>query len=404
MSEIRDIEWVMRRKNRRHGLEPIKAALHEISDPQDTLRTVHIAGTNGKGSTVNYLCALLEAAGYTTGTFTSPHLVHHCDRIRINGKWIPEETFLNYLREDMPLIEKYDLGMFEIDTLISLQWFRDMKADIILMETGLGGRLDNTNVFRHPELNIITTIAYDHTDILGERIQQIAFEKAGIIMPGSRCVCGRLNQHAMNVIRLAASRRHARLSTVRPYRSLAGNRFAYRDQTYEIQGAQYQKNNAALALEAAYLLGVDIKSEASVNAIKNACWAGRYETVKEHPHVILDGAHNEEGMKALCETLKHAERPVTAVFSALADKPERKMAKMLLRSSDHLILTHFANARADAEALRMDGAVTIGSWKDAVDEALQTEEGTVVITGSLYFISLVREYLLKDDRNEAESR
>ena len=106
----------------------------------------------------------------------------------------------------------------------------------------------------------------------------------------------------------------------------------------------------------------------------------------------------------MCETLKHAERPVTAVFSALADKPERKMAKMLLRSADHLILTHFANARADAEALRMDGAVTIDSWKDAVDEALQTEEGTVVITGSLYFISLVREYLLKDDRNEAESR
>ena len=394
MSEQRDIEWVMRRKNRRHGLEPIKEVLRLCGSPQDHLKTVHIAGTNGKGSTVSYLRSLLTAAGYRTGTFTSPHLVHHCDRIRIDNEWIPETVFLDYLKQDMPYIEQYDLGMFEIDTLIALQWFRDQKADIILMETGLGGRLDNTNVFQSVLLNIITTISYDHTDVLGSRIQQIAFEKAGIIQPGSRCLIGPLDPHAETVIRRTAERKHAAVIKVRKYRSLADHEFAYKGVKYSFRGAQYQKQNASLALEAAWLLGIDISSETSRRAIAENSWAGRFEKAGEDPLIIIDGAHNEEGMEALCRSLQTLPHPVTAVFSALADKPAEKMARRLKSCCDHLILTHFDNARSDRTALKMAGAETIPDWREAVETARGRNEGTVIITGSLYFISLVREYLL----------
>ena len=393
MEEIRDIEWVMRRKNRHHGLAPIRAALKDAGDPHLKLRTVHIAGTNGKGSTVSYLRALLESEGYRTGTFTSPHLVSHCDRIRINNEWISEETFLSYLAKDMEMIEKYDLGMFEIDTLIALQWFADEKADIILMETGLGGRLDNTNIFDNPELCIITTIAYDHMEILGSRIQQIAFEKAGIIMPYGRCITGHLDPHAMNVIRRNAWRRHARVIEAGKIRDTGGNSFVLRGVRYTVQGARYQKQNAALALEAARLLGVDAGSDKAVRAIAGTVWPGRFETVRHDPEVILDGAHNEEGIRALCESLPAVKEPLTVVFSALGDKPGRKMASMLKRRCQRLILTHFDNARSEKKPLEMKGAESIADWQAAAEEALKQKEGTVVFTGSLYFISLVRAYL-----------
>ncbi|MBR4162011.1 MAG: bifunctional folylpolyglutamate synthase/dihydrofolate synthase [Solobacterium sp.] len=391
MSE--QIEWVMQRKNRYHGLSPLKKACEKIGNPQNDLKIVHIAGTNGKGSTTNYLKDILIANGYKTGTFTSPHLIDHRDRIRINDAWIPEEKFLYYLNRFMDLILEYDLGMFEIDELICFAWMKEEKVDYLLLETGLGGRLDNTNIIEHPVLEIITTIGFDHMNVLGNRLSQIAFEKAGIIKPYSRCAIGFLNEKAIPVIQKNAWRKHASVIPVNTYRPLSANMFVWQKESYKIQGASYQKRNACLALHAAWLLGMDVKTEKIKEAVYTSKWLGRFEKVHEHPLVILDGAHNEEGVLALIESMKNLPRPLTVLFSALKDKPAKKMAILLEKNCDHLIVTHFENQRSgDEKDFAVKNAKIIHDWQKAVNECLEQsqENVTIVITGSLYFISLVR--------------
>ena len=392
----KDVNWVMGRKNPNHGLLPVRTVLREAGDPQDALKTVHIAGTNGKGSTVNYLRDILMAAGYTVGTFTSPHLQKHFDRIRINGKWIEEDVFQSYLDRFLPRIEAFGMGMFEIDTVIAFTWFRDMRVDYALIETGLGGRLDNTNVIAAPELEIITTIGRDHMNILGERISQIAFEKAGIIMPYSRCACGRLLPEAMQVIRKKAQRVHAAVSV--PQARITGTHsFVYRNCPYTVQGGLYQKDNALLALHSAWLLGIDVSDAKIVQAVYDSFWAGRFEKISQDPLVILDGAHNEEGTAALAESMKILPKPRVCVFSALADKEGRKMVQTLEDACEQMILTHFDNARSSQQVEQLSAsAVRIHDWKEAIETGRKMcgQNGTLIITGSLYFVSLVRESLL----------
>ena len=398
----RDVEWVMARRSRSHGLLPIRTVLEKYGNPQDRMKVIQVAGTNGKGSTVNYLRDILMSLGYSVGTFTSPHLVHHFDRIRINGEWISEERFNRYVEEMTDDIYEYDLGMFEIDTLISLRWFLEKKVDYAILECGIGGRLSNTNVMKKPELSIITTIGFDHMQMLGSRIQQIAFEKAGIIQPYSPCAIGFLLPEAEEIIRRRAYACHACISSPkRWYRDLGEHAFVYRDQVYAIGGGSYQKHNAALALHSAWLLGMDVSDERVIETIAASEWAGRFETVSENPLIILDGAHNEEGVRALCESVASLPRPLRIVFSALRDKPGRKMAEMLKGCCERLYVTCFEYYRADSlEDLSVEGAVSESDWKKAIGKAVAfAEGGSTVITGSLYFISDVREYLLNASEN-----
>lgn len=386
----------MARKNRRHGLLPLRNALHEAGDPQNALRIIHVTGTNGKGSTVNFLRAILQAHGFCTGTFTSPHLTDHRDRIRINDSWIEKEVFDSYLHEHMELIEKYDLGMFEIDFLIACLWFRDQKTDYAIMEAGLGGRSDSTNVVEHSLLSIITTIGFDHMALLGERISQIAFEKAGIIKENGRCLCGYIDEKLKRVIAMHAYRKHAACSFVPKYRS-SGKTMTFMDREYTVGSGEYQKKNAALALRAAWMLGVDIRDGKTADAISNAQWKGRFETVCENPRIIIDGAHNEEGIRALCSCFSEFEKPLVIVFSALADKPQKKMISLLQKHASMLIVTHFENERSgDFESLKTDGALFDPDWKSALKTACEhVGSGTIVVTGSLYFVSETREYLMQ---------
>ena len=392
----RDVEWVMARHSRSHGLLPIRTVMKKYGDPQDQIQVIHVAGTNGKGSTVNYLRDILMALGYKVGTFTSPHLEHHFDRIRINGSWITEERFNAYLEEIMDDIEELDLGMFEIDTVISLRWFYEQKVDYAILECGIGGRLSNTNIMKKPVLNVITTIGYDHVNLLGSRIEQIAFEKAGIIMPNTNCAMGFLLPQAENVIRHTAYARHAAVSSPkRWYRDDGEHAFVYRGHSYTIQGGGYQKHNAALALHGIWLLGLDIGSEKVREAVAASQWKGRFETMSQDPLIVIDGAHNEEGIRALCASAASLPRPLRIVFSALRDKPGRKMAQMLKDSCDRLYITRFEFYRADTVAgLSVDGAETVDDWQEAIQKAVSfAADGSTLITGSLYFISVVREYL-----------
>ncbi|MCH3960691.1 MAG: bifunctional folylpolyglutamate synthase/dihydrofolate synthase [Solobacterium sp.] len=390
--------WVMSRRNPNHGLAPLKRVLASIGDPQDALCTIHIAGTNGKGSVTNDLKEILKAHGYKVGMFTSPHLVSHRDRIRINDDWISEEVFQKYLDVYLDAILREDLGMFEIDCLIAFSWFKDQKVDYALIECGLGGRLDNTNVIAHPSLAIVTTVAYDHMNILGGRLQQIAFEKAGIIQKRSVCLIGHLPQNTLPVFRRKADRMQASLVQCPPFYDRGPQRFCFDQDEYEVSSfAAYQKYNAALALEGAKLLGISIHTDLTKQALYNAHWAGRFEIVSRKPLIILDGAHNEEGMHALIASMQPLPHPITAVFSALKDKPGQAMAQMLKENCDRLIITQFAGTRADSLAdLMIAGCEAETSWQDAIEKAKRetAPEGSIVITGSLYFISLARKYLM----------
>jgi dihydrofolate synthase/folylpolyglutamate synthase len=391
-------EWVMSRRNPNHGLAPLKRVLGAIGDPQDALHTIHIAGTNGKGSVTNDLKEILKAHGYKVGMFTSPHLVSHRDRIRINDNWISEEEFQKYLDAYLDAILREDLGMFEIDCLIAFAWFKDQKVDYALIECGLGGRLDNTNVIAHPELAVVTTVAYDHMNILGSRLPQIAFEKAGIIQKRTVCLVGALPQKVLPVFMHRAERMQASLVQCPPFYSHGPRRLYFDHDEYELSSlAEYQKYNAALALEGAKLLGIDIHTDLTKQALYNAHWAGRFEIVNRKPLIILDGAHNEEGMHALIASMQQLPHPITAVFSALKDKPGQAMAQMLKENCDRLIITQFAGTRADSlHHLMIDGSEAEMTWQDAIEKAKRETvlEGSIVITGSLYFISLARKYLM----------
>jgi dihydrofolate synthase / folylpolyglutamate synthase len=403
--EFIDEEWVMKRRNLNHGLSSIKTVLNKFRDPQDCIRCIHVAGTNGKGSTCNYLKDILVSQGYKVGMFTSPHLITHRDRIRINDEWISKDMFQKYLLEMREDIEEYQLGMFEIDTCIAFRWFCDEQVDYAIIETGLGGRLDSTNIIKDPTLCIITSIGFDHMNLLGNRIEQIANEKAGIIQENSRCLIGNIDLKAKMVICKHGFRKHAHMISLPSYYDIENQRFRFEKECYEINcQAKYQIHNASLALKAAELLGIDIKTEIVKEALKNSFWLGRFEEVCKEPRVIIDGAHNEEGIRALCESMQELQRPIYCVFSALKDKEVHKMAMMLKKNCDELIVTQFENERADTiDDLYVEGAIMEKDYQLAIENTMKKcRVGTIVITGSLYFISIVREYykyLMKSTNN-----
>ncbi len=393
--EYIDEEWVMKRRNENHGLSPIKSVLKIYGDPQDHIHCIHVAGTNGKGSTCNYLKDILISQGYKVGMFTSPHLITHRDRIRINQDYISHEVFQKYLLDMKDLIESYHLGMFEIDTCIAFRWFYEEQVDYAIIETGLGGRLDSTNVIQRPDLCVITSIGYDHMNLLGNRIQQIAYEKVGIVKKNTPCVIGNICKDAKSVIQKNIQRKHARMISLDSYYVKDKHLFSYEDTLYEIPSiAFYQYHNASLALLSSKLLGVDIKDSTVKETLKHSFWKGRFEKVHDDPVVMIDGAHNEEGIRALCESMQVLKKPIYCVFSALKDKEVHKMASLLKRNCDVLMITQFENERADTmEDLYVDGSILEKDYQKAIQNAMQQcNNGTVVITGSLYFISIVRNY------------
>lgn len=395
MSEKKyDENWVMTRRNPNHGLDPIKEALARHDNPQNDLKFIHVAGTNGKGSVCCYIKDVLVAHGYRTGMFTSPHLVHHFDRITINGTWISKQEYQEILDACIDDILELDLGMFEIALLIALLYFRKQKTDYVVLECGLGGRLDNTNIIPSPVISVITTIGSDHSALLGNRVQQVAFEKAGIIREHVPVCVGLVSKQARGVIASIAHRRHAPITFTESIQATDVNVFAYEHDVYELSSAAvYQKENALLALRVLKSIGIDIHDDTTKQALHESSWKGRFEKVGTHPDIYLDGAHNKEGIEALIRNYGCLNRPVITVFSALKDKPGRWMASKLSQVSDELVITSISNGRFDSmDSLSVNGAIMIADENEAVDEAVKRagEDGTVIICGSLYFISDIR--------------
>lgn len=414
------------------GLERMKWMLEELGNPERHIKCVHLAGTNGKGSTLTYMRYMLQAAEYKVGTFTSPYIETFNERISTNGMPITDQEITDLVNIVKPVVEKLDktdLGEtteFEIITVMALYYFgRTNPCDIVLFETGLGGRFDSTNVI-HPVLSIITNIGHDHMHILGDTLEGIAFEKAGIVKSGVPVITGVQQGGALEVIRTVASEKRSNLYELgnqfkveHLFSEKQGEQFSfsspfhtYEDLLISMKG-QHQVQNAALALMAITYLKVYqaflIDEEHIRKGLAEAYWIGRFEQLSTHPHVIIDGAHNPEGVHGLVETVRahYSEKRIIVLFTALGDKQLDKMVGQLETIADEMIFTTFTFDRAiSAEALaaysKRESKHIFENWREAIDTTIASlqEDDVFLLTGSLYFISQARKYIVQKTRQK----
>jgi len=404
-SAVEFIDYVTERfGSKRTSQRNFKQCMASLGNPQVKLKCIHVAGTNGKGSTTNYLRSILQEAGYKVGSFTSPHLVVHNDRIRINDENISDERLLEYANQYVDLWEEYDLSMFEIDTLLSFLYFLDEEVDFAVYEVGMGGRLDATNEIQ-PLVSVITNIGYDHMSYLGNTLELIAGEKAGIVKEEIALFTTEQSLACLAVFQNICDERNSLLFKVEiPNAYFKDEEYHYEYLDYRVRlktYASYQISNSVLALAVIdYLVKqglVKASKEDIEKGLAVGSWKGRFELVSEEPKIILDGAHNEAGIQALIDSIHNLEKPIIVVFSALKDKEYHKMLLALQETVSELIITEFDFYRKALledlqEGLEVEG---IRDYKNAINYAKnRVGNGTIIITGSLYFISDVRAYLL----------
>jgi dihydrofolate synthase / folylpolyglutamate synthase len=391
------------------GLERITALLEALGNPHRACRWIHVAGTNGKGSTCAMIEAGLRAAGIRTGLYISPHLVEPTERIQILGHPVSQEQFakaflrVHEMAERMLASGAIDMHptYFETVTAMAFVMFAAARLDTVVLEVGLGGRLDATNVVT-PQLCVITPVDYDHQMFLGDTIEQIAAEKGGILKPGVRAVFAEQRPEAEAVLRAQAQAPYT-LSRDWPITDLAMNA---RGSRFRLEGAsrsmdvicplagEHQVENARVAAIALTELGV------STDGIASTHWPARLEHVSERPEIIIDGAHNPAGTRALATYIRrfYSGRRIWMVYGALRDKAVAEMTSILFPLADRVILTAPANTRAmPPEDIPAPGARTTHSIAEAIsllsDDA--TSEDVIFITGSLYLAGEARDLLKK---------
>lgn len=410
------------------GLSNSSLLMGLMGNPERRFRSVHVAGTNGKGSTCAFLAAVLRAAGYRTGLYTSPHLVSFTERIRINGAAISESRVVDLaerIRASYSGLsgpdgsESLSPTFFEVTTAMACAYFAEESADIAVIETGMGGRLDSTNVVT-PLVSIITNIDLEHTEFLGSTIEQIAAEKAGIVKQGIPVVTGATQSEALKAIEHEAARRTAPLYRM-PLDFGAGRVLSGMPQTFDYRGisermeglrislqGRHQVKNACLALAAIECLrkaGLDLPDRAIREGLEGAAWEGRLERVARDPDIFLDGAHNPASAAVLADALgelRSGYRRLVLVLGILKDKDHRGILSSLLPLADAAVATRPAYGRAmDAAALAAEIGPLPGGLKIAgsVEEAIALARGMaepgdlIVVTGSLYTVGDARAVL-----------
>jgi dihydrofolate synthase/folylpolyglutamate synthase len=396
-------------KTAKLGLERIAAVLDALGRPQDGCRFMHVAGTNGKGSTCAMIERGLRAAGHRTGLFTSPHLIEPTERIRIQGVPIEAGEFAEAFERVHAAAERLlaagviDLHptYFETVTAMAMLVFAG-RTDMVVLETGLGGRLDATNIVT-PELCVITPVDYDHEAYLGKGIESIAAEKAGILKPGVRAVFARQRQEAAEVLERRAHELGIDLVRAAEYavRDLA---LTARGSTFRLDAmnlrcnlaGEHQVQNAVTAAMALRQLGVP--DDAIRTGVETVEWPGRLEHVSERPDIILDGAHNPAGARALAAYIErfYSHREVCLIFGAMRDKAVEEIAGVLFPLAREVILTAPRQARALApEAIRQITEHPNVRIAAEIGEALELARGkdVVFVTGSLFLVAEARRIL-----------
>lgn len=387
-------------KDRVYSLDHFKEFAREHFNIQYVLKCVHIGGTNGKGSTVNYTKEVLKHAHYEVGTFTSPSLDQRLDIIQINDVSMDEKTFVHMANRFMGDFLEAKLSKFEIEVFISILYFIFKGVDIALYEVGLGGSLDATNIIG-PLLAVNTNIGLDHTDYLGDTYTSIARNKAGIIKDGVPYMTAETRADVFDVFYEECQKHHSELILIDPVEDPVYEKdsITYDYHGYHVTldtGAHYQVVNSALAINILETIRplFPFTTDDLIEGLKEAHWAGRFEKVHEDPLIIIDGAHNKEGMEEFVRSARAYDHP-HVIFSALGDKDTDAMLSLLLSLTDDVTVTQFKHKRAaSAKDLAKDFPVKINTdWKACVDEALTMHERTIMITGSLYFLAQVRAYL-----------
>ncbi|ACO23044.1 TPA: bifunctional folylpolyglutamate synthase/dihydrofolate synthase [Streptococcus pneumoniae] len=430
MKEFENNQWIAHyRTDQPHfGLERMVELLALRGNPHLKLKVIHVGGTNGKGSTIAFLKNMLEKMGLRVGVFSSPYLIHYTDQISINGESIPEARLEALMGDYQSLLEGEAAANlqgtteFEIITAIAYDYFASEQVDVAIMEVGMGGLLDSTNVCQ-PILTGITTIGLDHVALLGDTLEAIAEQKAGIIKQGIPLVTGHIAPEALAVIDCIAEGKDApRLAYGANYHVshqenvVTGEVFDYtsslrqgRFQTGLLGLHQIENAGMAIALldtfckeDGRELVSNDLLGQ----ALEETSWPGRLEIVSRDPLMILDGAHNPHAIKALLVTLQErfADHHKEILFTCIKTKALEDMLDLLGAMPDtELTLTHFADSRATDESVLKEAAksrnLSYQDWHDFLDQNLtdkKEEKQTVrIVTGSLYFLSQVRAYLME---------
>lgn len=404
------------------GLDTIRNLLREINNPEQDLHFIHIAGTNGKGSVLAYTSTILSEAGYRTGRYVSPTVVSYLERIQVDQQWISEDAFSGYVEQIQDAIARMESKgeasptVFEIETAIAFLYFRDQKCDYVVLETGLGGKEDATNVVENTLVAAFASISRDHMGFLGDTLEEITRVKAGIIKPGCTVVTAAQRPIVKGVLSDEASRwkcpwRYGELEQViLEEESYQGQRISYGDLVHarlSLAGA-WQIQNAVIAYEIVQALrerGVPIPSEAVYRGLEKAKWPGRFQCINEKPLFLVDGAHNEDAVRRLRESLEQyfPERQFIFVIGVFKDKEYEKMAAMMgpLAKQIYTVDLPDRNRTLRAESL----AVTLEYYcrsvkaaetiEDAVDQALKkaAKEDVIVAFGSLSYLGRVICYV-----------
>lgn len=414
------------------GLDNIKTLLELLDSPEKSLKFIHVAGTNGKGSTCSFLHSILIEAGYKVGLYTSPFIETFNERMRVNHSLVTSDE----LTELTGLVkEKIDImvsnGMnhpteFEVVTAIAMLYFKKHHCDIVVLEVGLGGRLDATNVIESPLVSVITPLDFDHVEYLGDTIEKIAFEKAGIIKPQGFTVTYPQDVKALEVIREKCVACNNELTIV-DYSTLRINsvdfgnlKFSYEDTQYELQlFAPYQPENAVMAIETIRVLihryGYGISQQAIQSGLAKTQWIGRLEIISNDPFIMIDGAHNLHGIRGLARSFDalKSNRKIVGIVGILKDKDVKGMLEVISPYLEGVIVTRPDNPRAMSSAElatyfdpKKVIAISddISSAVDAMyrDNQAKSDETIYIAFGSLYMIGEVRTNVF-NHRNDQES-
>jgi dihydrofolate synthase/folylpolyglutamate synthase len=396
----------------RFGLKAITELLSRMGNPQNSYKTVLIAGTNGKGSTAAMTASILSCAGYKVGLYTSPHLVDVRERIVINGKKISRKEFnrtIAYVKDKIQQPVTY----FEFLTAVAFVYFQRRRVDIAVLEVGLGGRLDATNVCK-PLVSIITNIAFDHTDYLGNTLESITHEKAGIIKQNGICLTAAKQKKVLEALKEVCRRRRAKfycLGCDIKIKKQKDGFFTYqgfnrnlKNLTIPLQG-DHQLSNAAVALATIELCekkGFRIDDAAIYTGLKNTHWEARMEVLQNQPLFLLDGAHNPAGINVLCRSLKKdfSYRRLILIFGSLADKDYRRMLQKIIPLAPIIILTQLKTKRAVPvddimETVKKMGypVIVTENVKQAIEraQAMAKKQDLICATGSFYLAGEVKQ-------------
>jgi bifunctional protein folC len=400
------------------GLQNIKTLMEKLGNPQDKLKIIHIAGTNGKGSCTSFVNSVLVSQGYKVGMFTSPSIYNFEERIRINNKNIPEDKLIELMDEVREVANTLEVfpADFELVTAVAFLYFYREKCDFAIMEVGLGGRLDATNVVDKPLITLITSISFDHQQFLGNTIKEISLEKAGIIKDGVPLVLYSQDTEIMdNIIRVAKSKNSKVIvNDLSKIKILENNKSGqiidykeFRNLKINLLGS-HQVKNATISLELLLELrkmGFEISNESIYNGFLTVTWPCRFELVSKSPDFILDGAHNIDGIEKFISNINfyYKDSRKIAIFGVLEDKDYNEMLERIIPCFDMFLTVRPDSERAmeayelkdKIEALTEKKVYSFDNYQDAIDKSFEISSKDDVISafGSLYFVGEVRKLL-----------